>query len=56
MISDALAGINAGCRGSLIVQTGKALSETEARSSTEGVYQTVPDLSAAADVILSARN
>ena len=30
MISDVLAGINAGCKGSLMVRTGKALSEAEA--------------------------
>jgi D,D-heptose 1,7-bisphosphate phosphatase len=50
MISDALAGINAGCRGSLLVETGKELLEEEARS-VDG-YTLVPDLSAAADVIL----
>ena len=52
MISDVLAGINAGCKGSLMVQTGKALSEAEAVIA-EG-YQTVPDLPAAAAIILDA--
>ena len=32
MISDVLAGINAGCKGSFIVETGKVLTEDEARS------------------------
>jgi D,D-heptose 1,7-bisphosphate phosphatase len=52
MISDVLAGINAGCKGSLMVQTGKGLSEAEAVLA-EG-YQTVPDLPAAAAIILDA--
>ena len=51
MISDALAGINAGCRGSFIVETGKALAEDEARA---GNYSVVPDLSAAAAAILGS--
>ena len=29
MISDVLAGINAGCRGSILVRTGKGLTEAE---------------------------
>jgi D,D-heptose 1,7-bisphosphate phosphatase len=52
MISDVLAGINAGCKGSLMVQTGKALSEAEAVIA-EG-YQTAPDLPAAAAIIMDA--
>ena len=32
MISDVLAGINAGCRGSLLVETGKELIDGEARA------------------------
>jgi D,D-heptose 1,7-bisphosphate phosphatase len=52
MISDVLAGINAGCKGSLMVQTGKALSEAEAVVA-QG-YQTAPDLPAAAAIILDA--
>ena len=51
MVSDALAGINAGCKGSLIVETGKGLDEDEARA---GAYRVVPSLSAAADVILGS--
>ena len=51
MVSDALAGINAGCRGSLSVETGKGLAEGEALA---GAYRVVPNLSAAADVILGS--
>jgi len=52
MISDALAGINAGCRGSLLVLTGKGLDPAEVR---EGAgYGVVADLRAAADLILGA--
>jgi D,D-heptose 1,7-bisphosphate phosphatase len=50
MISDALAGINAGCRGSFLVETGKKMTEDEAKA-VDG-FTIVPDLSAAADVIL----
>lgn len=50
MISDALAGINAGCRGTFLVATGKELLEEEARIVPDLVV--VPHLSAAADVIL----
>jgi D-glycero-D-manno-heptose 1,7-bisphosphate phosphatase len=52
MISDALAGINAGCRGSFIVETGKELTEAEALAAS-GIA-IVPNLSAAADEILGA--
>jgi mannose-1-phosphate guanylyltransferase len=52
MISDALAGINAGCRGTFLVETGKKLLEDEA-GAVPGLV-VVPDLSAAADVILGA--
>jgi D-glycero-D-manno-heptose 1,7-bisphosphate phosphatase len=51
MVSDALAGINAGCKGSLIVGTGKGLTEGEART---GAYRVVPNLSASADLILGS--
>jgi D,D-heptose 1,7-bisphosphate phosphatase len=51
MVSDALAGINAGCKGSFIVETGKVLTEDEARS---GAYRVVPNLSASADLILGS--
>jgi D,D-heptose 1,7-bisphosphate phosphatase len=50
MISDALAGINAGCRGTFLVETGKELLEAEA-ASVPGLV-VVPHLSAAADMIL----
>ena len=50
MISDVLAGINAGCHGNLLVATGKGLTEAEAAIQAE--YQTVANLSAAADLIL----
>jgi D,D-heptose 1,7-bisphosphate phosphatase len=50
MISDALAGINAGCRGSILVETGKGITEDEARAA-EGT-KIVADLPAAADIIL----
>jgi D-glycero-D-manno-heptose 1,7-bisphosphate phosphatase len=50
MISDALAGINAGCRGTFLVETGKELLEAEARAIPGLVV--IPHLSAAADLIL----
>ena len=49
MISDALAGINAGCKGSFLVETGKGLAGDEA-----GAFRVVPNLSAAADAILGS--
>ena len=52
MISDVLAGINAGCRGSYLVETGKKLAEDEAKV-VPGLT-VLPHLSAAADVILGA--
>ncbi len=53
MISDALAGINAGCRGSILVETGKGIAEGEA-GAVEGT-PIVADLPAAADMILGTR-
>lgn len=51
MVSDALAGRNAGCRGSVLVRTGKVLP---AAGDVPGVaYETADDLAAAADLILS---
>lgn len=50
MISDVLAGINAGCKGNLMVRTGKVLPEAEA-GQADG-YRVVADLPAAADLIL----
>ena len=52
MISDALAGINAGCQGSLLVETGKGITEEDARLA-EGA-EIVADLPAAADKILES--
>ena len=52
MISDVLAGINAGCRGSLLVQTGKQGVEAELRLDPSSTI--VADLPAAADVILGS--
>src|ERR1700760_4590877 len=51
MISDVLAGINAGCRGSILVRTGKGLSEAE--SALDLAYQVADNLLAAADLILA---
>lgn len=52
MISDVLAGINAGCKGSLMVRTGKVLPEPEAPSTQTDGYRVVADLPAATDLIL----
>ena len=52
MVSDVLAGINAGCRGSVLVRTGKELSEAETGVWVE--YQVRDDLEAATDLILGA--
>jgi D,D-heptose 1,7-bisphosphate phosphatase len=51
MISDMLAGINARCRGSILVRTGKGLSDAEA--ALDVAYQVADDLLAAADLILT---
>ena len=51
MISDLLAGINARCRGSILVRTGKGLSESEA--ALDIAYEVADDLADAADTILS---
>lgn len=50
MISDILAGKNAQCRGSLLVETGKGVSAEEAAAC--GPFHRVPSLHAAADMIL----
>ncbi|WP_406699042.1 HAD family hydrolase [Singulisphaera sp. Ch08] len=50
MLSDILAGVNAGCRGSILVQTGKGLDEAE--KETANAYHVTADLPAAADLIL----
>ena len=54
MISDALAGRNAGCLGSLLVRTGKQPPVDEPESGGEAYFSTVDDLSAAADTILGS--
>ena len=53
MISDVRAGINAGCRGSILVRTGHGLDPAEIREN-DG-YEVVPDLSAAAGRILGVK-
>lgn|GEM_PF-314078 len=50
MISDVLTGINAGCRGSVLVRTGKGLTEDEAELDFK--YEVADDLLAALDMIL----
>ena len=49
MLSDVLAGRNAGCKGSLLVLTGKGVADEGPSGVSYGV---VDDLSAAADAIL----
>jgi D-glycero-D-manno-heptose 1,7-bisphosphate phosphatase len=49
MISDILAGINACCRGSILVRTGKGLTDAEA--ALDVPYQVADDLLAASDLI-----
>jgi D,D-heptose 1,7-bisphosphate phosphatase len=51
MISDILAGINAGCRGSILVRTGKGLPE--AGTAPDVAYPVADDLGAAVDLILT---
>jgi D,D-heptose 1,7-bisphosphate phosphatase len=53
MISDVLAGINAGCRGSILVRTGKGLSRGEEALGLESQYRVADDLLAAVDLILT---
>ena len=53
-ICDVLAGINAGCKGSIRVETGHALSEAELE--LDLAYKTLQDLSAAAAFILNAES
>ncbi len=52
MISDVLAGINAGCKGSLLVETGKKFNDGDAPPGLD--LTNVADLTAAADVILGS--
>jgi histidinol-phosphate phosphatase family protein len=51
MISDVLAGLNAGCRGNVLVRTGKALTEADTGPGIE--YQIANDIGAAAELILN---
>jgi D-glycero-D-manno-heptose 1,7-bisphosphate phosphatase len=50
-ISDLLAGVNAGCAGSILVLTGAG---NEVDRTHDAVRHVVPDLTAAAELILSA--
>lgn len=52
MISDILAGINARCRGTILVRTGKGLSRAEEDLNVE--YDVADDLLAAASLILES--
>lgn len=52
MISDVLAGLNAGCQGAILVETGKELLEDEA-AAVPGLIKAT-DLGAAADLILGS--
>lgn len=51
MVSDLLAGVNAGCRGSILVGTGKGLTEAEAALGVP--HFAAEDLAAAAEIILA---
>jgi D,D-heptose 1,7-bisphosphate phosphatase len=53
MISDVLAGINAGCRGSILVETGNELSPDEAGHGAR--FEVAADLAVAADLILGSK-
>ena len=54
MISDALAGINARCRGSVLVRTGHGLGAGEAEAWADSGHPVADDLAAAADLILAS--
>ena len=52
LISDVLAGLNAGCR-SILVESGQTLAHrTRGSSTSTGRYLTAPDFAAAAELIL----
>ena len=51
-ISDVLAGINAGCRGSILVESGLDAGDTARFKALS--YQTAADLAAAVNVIAEA--
>jgi len=52
MLSDVLAGLNARCKGSVLVRTGKGMSDEERRLKLD--YHVSEDIAAAADLILNA--
>lgn len=52
MLSDVLAGVNAGCRGSILVETGKGLDEADKAKAASTDFHMTEDLTAAADLIL----
>lgn len=52
-LRDALAGRRAGCRGSLLVRTGRARLPEDALAAADGIFE---DLSAAARFILAGRS
>jgi len=54
MISDALAGKNAGCQGSILVSTGHPLETAEEEYAAE--FLQASDISAAAELILNGTN
>ena len=51
MISDVLAGVNAGCRGTILVETGHGVADHEA--GIDAGHRVAPGLAAAADLILA---
>lgn len=53
IISDVLAGINAGCRGSILVRTGQGLPDADQQRHPWN-FEVADDLAAAADLILRA--
>lgn len=52
MLSDVLAGVNARCKGSILVRTGKGLSAEE-QATMKHAYHIAADLPAAAELILT---
>lgn len=54
MLSDVLAGLNAGCRGSILVKTGKAFDARNVADAAKLGFHIKDDLTAAADLILAA--
>lgn len=54
LLSDVLAGLNAGCR-SILVESGPARSDGPAAEALAGRYLTAPDFAAATELILNAQ-